>query len=894
MLIELATCNPLLLFLIMSMISNPMEAISSWYERVSKKNIYRFNEGSLVDHDILSVKGANLCEMLRMGIEVPPGFIISAEYTRDNFNGSDIDDTLFLDICCAINQLEHDIGRKFGDVENPLLVSIRAGSPFSPSDITCDSSLDDELEIIGFLGSPESWCIPGLQQTVLSLGLNDNIVEKLSVMHSRRFALNIYAHFILRFGNSVYDVPTSSYYNIIASVIKRTGRNGSALTSDDLMIIIREFKQLQSIPDDPFQQLRLLICSMYKTWFQAKNLSFRFEVLNVSKSTGMAIIVQTMEFGSSGFCISRNPVSGEKSIVGEFWPSSGLKCSFDELAVLDPIRSDELKEILSRLETHFRDMQTVEYCLTNDGRITILQCKPSRRTVCCCLKVAIDMVHENLLTEREALLRIDPKKLSLYTSLINFTNDDSAEGSAVFSSGTCSSHGCSAGVLALTQQQCIEYSLEHPVIFFAGSLQAVDSSIIQSASAIIALDGTIMADISVLCRSIGKPCIICAQDMYVETSEDGCPLRLVSEVCGAMLYPGDKCMLNAISGEFFCGWKKIDLPDIESCLEVIMNWSNKYRKIRILAQVSSRRDEQSMNDNCEDVDGVFLKTGWMFRSSEDRLLLTRSIILEASLNQSGSYGDLLTELQRDDFRKIFRKSQPRPVFVKLLDEPLHEFLQFSDRDLDSTAVELNVKRRAIGELVRYWCDANPSMGLIGSRISSVLPLISEIQVKASLLAVNDLLKEGLNFDIVFLIPWACSSREVSDISQFIQNIYLSIMENSLLENSSLKAWANSVGVVISTPRLCLRIDTIVPDASFVVFNSHDITQQAFGMSEQDMIKYLPKYLRSGILFANPFKSLDDKGVGELLRIGLERAHARTGQLIQCYLEGEHCWDPRYA
>lgn len=390
-----------------------------------KKYIYNLSEGSAQDEAFLSRKAANLCELHRLGYSIPPAFILSSYVSQDyqRSEGRKLDDSILQDIKAAVESLGSSFGHVFGATSGspPLLLSVRGGALVNPNtDVSFEESNIDSVntDIVDILGAPDSWCIPGVKESCLGIGMNDKVVEHLAAISNSFIAYNTYAHFLVRFGTIVLGAPRRHYRRVLSEHVQSTGRAGTDLTKEDLMRIVEQFKQIADVPEDPFTQLHLTILEMYRCWYSPSAIAFRSEALNVPRSTGTAIIVQSIVFGGTGVCFSRSPVDGEQGqgVYGTFWAKSGEKIPLNaDFRSRDEAAHQKLLETSRNLELHFKDMQQYEFVYNNeDNLLYILQVQAGRRTPKAAVKIAVDMVSQRLLTEREALLRLDANKISYF------------------------------------------------------------------------------------------------------------------------------------------------------------------------------------------------------------------------------------------------------------------------------------------------------------------------------------------------------------------------------------------------------------------------------------------------------------------------------------------------
>lgn len=889
-------------------LNNPIETIASWVTPARKKKlVYNLSEGSLNDENILSRKAATLCEAHRLGFSVPPAFILSSEVSQ-TFNESSskkFSEDAYQEMIAALADLEKASHCSFGATSGtaqPLLLSVRGGPLVSAMTLMSfeEKSLESvNTDIVDILGAPDSWCIPGIKESCLGIGLNDEVAAHLARLTNPFVAYNTYAHFLVRFGTIVMGAPRRNYRRVLADHVESTGRAGMNLTEEDLKSIVHKFKQIANVPSNPQEQLELAIQEMYRCWFSPAAIEYRSEALGLAKGTGTAVIVQSIVFGGTGVCFSRSPVtgSGEDGAYGTFWSKSGEKLSLQEYKEMDALIVGGLTEISRRLERQFRDMVQFEFVVGDDRNIYLLQVQSGKRTPKAAMKIAVEMVSQEIITEREALMRVDANKVEFF--LQQHLHPDQLS-SKPFGEGLAASRGVVTATLAFSSAQCLEQSPHGEVILCLQQGTPEDARAMRIAAGVITMDGNLFTNTAILCRGMGKPCITCAKDMHLKQRDDNNQIYLVSSN-GQELKAGDEVTLDGGSGKLFVGLKSTVNYSNDSDFQTLLSWADKFRKMRIDGTLSSSGADQKQlaaevqNALALGADGLgSLSTDGLFSSSETRLALTRSLLIRKEHPEAISHLKKLCEMQREDLRCVFRSLHGRPVAVKLLDKHLGSFLPQSEEDISALASQFDMPVSEIKLSMKHLTDKNPDIGLRGCRVTANYPLITEMQVRAIIGAALDLVGEGIQVVPRILVPMICTVHEFHAVLEVINRTAFQVYDEAKKANEKvgLVSTFYSVGVIFNSPRSCLRAETIAPHVMHVAFNTHDLTMQTFGCDREDAEKFFPQYIFDKIYMADPFKSIDDMAVGALMNAALNKCRTQQPHIECSVTEGDHSSDPR--
>ena len=548
------------------------------------------------DIDALSRKGANICEIHKLGISVPPAFILSTDLSVEFYKigVKSLPGKIRSEVKNAIYQLEHSTGKMWGSGNGlaPLLLSVRTGSVVCPTslvatdDIALESSVRNDL--LENIGAPDSWCIPGAKESCHGIGLNDRVVEHLANLTSPQFAYNTYAHFLLRFGTLILGAPREKYLEVLRMFVKETGRSGAELSSEDLKSIVEEFKEIKYVPEDLFEQLEMAICECYDCWFSPEALQYRRDALDSSDDVGTAVIVQSMVFGGTGVCFTRNPFSGEEGIYGNFWSREGVKVGLDSaLPLMEPTAYAGLSALAKRLEIHFADMTQFEYIVGDDGTLFVLHVATGRRTPKASLKIAVDLVREKVITPREALLRLDAKSIEFFMQPQLHPEELFR---VPFAAGVAASSGVATAPVTFSADACLEMAAQGPVLLCLDTCSFQDARALRAAAGVITLDGGMVSDAAILCRGMGKPCVtgVAAPgpaQLTLNSTADG--QRILRNAAGAILAEGDTATIDGGNGRLVLGVvPTVTLLD-DPNFQLLLSWADEFRSMRVEACIAA-------------------------------------------------------------------------------------------------------------------------------------------------------------------------------------------------------------------------------------------------------------------------------------------------------------------
>jgi len=860
------------------------------------KYVYFFGngqaEGSARLRDLLGGKGAGLAEMTNAGLPVPPGFTITTEACRIFYeNGGRLPAEIEEEIERALRRLEELRGERLGDRERPLLVSVRSGAKFS---------------------------MPGMMDTILNLGLNDVTVEALARRtRNPRFAYDCYRRFVQMFGNVVLGVEKRKFEERIEAKKRERGvHHDTELTAEDLKALVREFKQLikeetgEDFPEDPHEQLVQARDAVFRSWNNERAITYR-QIHNIPHDLGTAVNVQAMVFGNmgetsgSGVGFTRNPATGEKELFGEFLPNAqgedvvaGIRTPLplQKLRELLPDVYRQLEEIAERLERHYRDVQDFEFTV-QEGQLFMLQTRSAKRTGLAAIKIACDMVDEGLVTPEESLRLIEAPTLN---QLLHPTFDPVRRREfRGIGRGLASSPGAAAGRIAFTARRAVEMRRQgERVVLVRMETSPDDIAGMQASEGFLTARGGATSHAAVVGRQMGKPAVV------------GCSALVIDEEAGVarlgdvLLREGDYISIDGTTGEILLG----DVPKVESEILRVLNGEltpeqskvyQYFKRVMDTAREAKRLGVRANADTPEDArlarafgaEGIGLaRTEHMF-FAPDRLPHMQAMILAATEAQRREALARLLPMQREDFAAIFRAMDGYPVTIRLLDPPLHEFLPKREHLMVEIAVMkakgetegLEEKERLLAR-VEELHEFNPMLGFRGCRLGILYPEITEMQARAIFEAACQVAAEGVRVHPEIMVPLVGLAREFEAQREIIDRVAREVMRETGVTISYL------VGTMIELPRAALTAGEIARSAEFFSFGTNDLTQTTFGFSRDDTVAVIEAYLKRGILETDPFLILDRAGVGELMRLGVERGRAVRADL-KTGICGEHGGEP---
>ncbi|MFW6070290.1 MAG: pyruvate, phosphate dikinase [bacterium] len=857
------------------------------YEDRDHKWVYLFSEGESGMKALLGGKGANVAEMARIGLPVPPGFVITTEACRAYTQYErQFPEGMWSQSREALKDVEARTEKRFGHGENPLLVSVRSGAAVS---------------------------MPGMMDTVLNLGLNDETVEGLArLSDNRRFALDAYRRFISMFGHIVMGVPTDKFDQAMERFKAQTeGGKDTDLTADQLQELIVVYKRIifadrhgEEFPQDPYEQLRMAIAAVFDSWNGRRAVDYR-RVHRIPDDLGTAVSVQAMVFGNlgwdsgTGVAFTRNPATGAREIFGEYLLNAqgedvvaGIRTPkpIQELADELPGVYSQLQEITAQLESHYRNMQDIEFTI-EQGHLWMLQTRTGKRTGAAAVRIAVEMVEEGLIDKNTAVMRVDANQLD---QLLHPTVDPDAE-VTVLTTGLPASPGAVSGRVVLDPDDAEQMAEDGPVILVRRETSPDDFHGMVAAVAILTARGGMTSHAAVVARGMGKPCIVGADAITIDEEEG------FLRIDGQEVRRGDWITLDGATGRILQGQAPTREPELDHNFHTLMDWSDEIRRLRVRANADTGPDaEKARGFGAE---GIGLcRTEHMF-FGEERLAIMREMILSEDLASRTATLEKLLPIQRRDFLEIFRAMDGLPVTIRLLDPPLHEFLPNFD-ELQAELYELKLQMQQadsfsrVDQLLRQvWeketllrrieqlREANPMLGLRGCRLGLIYPEVTEMQTRAIFEAACAAHAEGVGVHPEVMIPLVGLEAELQQQRALVEKV----AEEVLGANGMRLDY--QVGTMIELPRAALTANRIAAHADFFSFGTNDLTQTTFGLSRDDSGRFLSHYIKEKYLADDPFQILDADGVGELVQIGVERGRATRPEL-KIGICGEHGGEPR--
>ena len=862
------------------------------------KRIFSFGngaaEGAGLGKETLGGKGAGLAEMTALGIPVPPGFTIETSVCADVSRGASLDG-IRAEVESALVRLEHDADKRFGDAEDPLLVSVRSGARSS---------------------------MPGMMDTILNLGLTTRTVKGLAARSGERFALDCRRRFLEMYSDVVLRVPRHEFEKAMQAVKRARGvASDTELSAEDLHEVVRRGEQIvrqrtgHDFPDDPREQLWGAVAAVFRSWDNDRAKTYR-KLHHIPDDWGTAVNVQAMVFGNrgntsaTGVAFTRDPASGEKKFYGEFLPNAQGEDVVAGIRTPRPLNADgsgtsleetmpeayaELQRVRERLEKRFRDMQDLEFTI-EQGKLYLLQTRNGKRTGFAAVRIATDMVDEGLIEPEEAVARVEPEQLvQLLAPVFPAREKDAAvkEG-RLLGKGLPAGPGAACGRIALTAEHAVAMVAKgETVVLVREETSPEDIAGMHAAAGILTTRGGATSHAAVVARGMGKTCVVGAGEITVDLA------HLEIRAHGLSAKEGDWISIDGTVGQVLLG--KIATQPSEVLQVVlqetirpeqsavyraftrILEWADQRRRLGVRANADTPTDARVAR--LFGAEGIGLcRTEHMFFEAK-RIIAVREMILAETLDQRRAALEKILPMQREDFLGIFREMGDRPVTVRLLDPPLHEFLPHDDDQIERTAKDLGVPAEKVRERTHALKEANPMLGHRGCRLGITNPEIYEMQVRAILEAAAAAIREGIRPNPEIMIPLVGARGEFERL-------------RVLIEEAAKKVAAETgqtvpfkVGTMIEIPRAALRANRIAPNCDFFSFGTNDLTQMTYGYSRDDMGTFLPVYIAEGILPEDPFSSLDQYGVGELVAIGTRRGREVKPKL-KVGVCGEHGGDPR--
>lgn len=853
---------------VLSPVSDPTPATT--------KRVFTFgkgrSEGNKGMKSLLGGKGANLAEMASIGLSVPPGFTISTEACQEYQQiGKKLPQGLWDEILEGLKIVEEDMEASLGDPSKPLLLSVRSGAAIS---------------------------MPGMMDTVLNLGLNDEVVAGLGAKSGERFAYDSYRRFLDMFGNVVMDISHSLFEEKLENMKSKRGiKVDTDLTASDLKELVEEYKSVyleakgEKFPSDPKEQLELAIKAVFNSWDSPRAIKYR-SINQITGLKGTAVNIQCMVFGNmgntsgTGVLFTRNPSTGENKLYGEFLINAqgedvvaGIRTP-EDLDTMNNCMPEAYKELMENceiLEGHYKDMMDIEFTV-QENRLWMLQCRSGKRTGKSAVKIAVDMVDEGLVDSRTAIKMVEPQHLDQL--LHPQFEDPSAYKNYVIAKGLPASPGAAVGQVVFSAEDAEEWHAQgKSCILVRTETSPEDVGGMHAAAGILTARGGMTSHAAVVARGWGKCCVSGCSDIRVNDSDK------VVMVGDEVIHEGEWISLNGSTGEVILGKQQLSPPAMTGDLEIFMSWADEISRIKVMANADTPEDALTARSN--GAQGIGLcRTEHMFFASDERIKAVRKMIMAVTLEQRKQALDLLLPYQRADFEGIFRAMDGLPVTIRLLDPPLHEFLPEGDIEqiVGELTIDTGMSEDEVYSRIEKLSEVNPMLGFRGCRLGISYPELSEMQVRAIFQAAISMTNQGITVLPEIMVPLIGTPQELSHQSSLIRGV-----ANKVFSEMGASV-SYKVGTMIEIPRAALVADEIAKEAEFFSFGTNDLTQMTFGYSRDDVGKFLPIYLSKGILPNDPFVVLDQKGVGQLIKIATERGRAARPSL-KVGICGEHGGEP---
>ena len=862
------------------------------------KYVYNFTEGNRDQKDLLGGKGANLAEMTNLGLPVPPGFTITTEACRAYLSEGSVPDSLDVEVTSALRDVESTMGKKLGDPSDPLLLSVRSGAKFS---------------------------MPGMMETVLNIGLNDESVEGLAnVSNNPRFAWDSYRRLIQMFGKTVLDIEGEYFADALHGLQDAKGYKGDLdMTTEDLKELVGTYKAIvkremgEDFPQDPRTQMDMAVEAVFRSWNTDRARIYRRRE-RIPNDLGTAVNVQTMVFGNlgegsgTGVCFTRDPSTGHSGVYGDYLENAqgedvvaGIRntLSLADLEKLDKAAYDELTGIMTKLETHYRDLCDIEFTIQNH-KLWMLQTRVGKRTAAAAFRVAQQLVDERLITKDEAVTRVTGEQL---TSLL-FPQFDKAAEKIVLTKGMPASPGAAVGEIVLNNAQAVErVAAGASVILVRRETNPDDLEGMVAASGVLTARGGKTSHAAVVARGMGRCCVVGAEDLLVDAAEGTVYVKSL----GRTFRAGDVIALDGTTGEVFEGTVPVvdspvmtyiskgleaglaaspdeDTKELVSAVDHILTRADEKRRLKVRANADNPEDAERAR--AFGAEGIGLcRTEHMFLG--DRRKLIEAVILAKDDSEQDAAFQALVPLQKSDFVGIFTEMDGLPVTVRLIDPPLHEFLP----DLTELSVELAVKAakgeevtdadRALLAAVKENHEQNPMLGLRGVRLGLKIQGLFKLQVRAIAEATVECIKAGQDPKPEIMVPLIGSVREMQIVRDFSQEILDAVSAESGVQLNI------PIGNMIELPRAAVTADRIAEESDFFSFGTNDLTQTTWGFSRDDVeASFFNDYFDHGIFGTSPFETIDWRGVGQMVQIGVDKGReSKPG--LKCGVCGEHGGDP---
>ena len=834
------------------------------------KYVYLFSEGNASMKNLLGGKGAGLAEMTNIGLPVPPGITITTEACTDYYvNGEVISDEILSQIKEYMKKLEDVTGKTFGGNENPLLVSVRSGARVS---------------------------MPGMMDTILNLGLNDDTVAAIAKLtENERFAYDSYRRFIMMFSDVAIGIDRALFDNELDKIKEEKHySNDTFLTAEDLKGLVETYKKIfkdnmgYDFPTDPSVQLKIAVEAIFKSWNNPRAITYR-KINKIPSDWGTAVNIQSMVYGNmgsdsgTGVAFTRSPSTGENTVYGEYLINAqgedvvaGVRTPEDISRLKEdmPEIYDEFVNICKILENHYKDMQDMEFTIEN-GKLYMLQTRTGKRTAQAALHVAVSMVEEGLIDKQTALLRVDADSLS---QLMHPTFDSKAlADTAPTATGLPASPGAAVGRVYFTADDATKHAKSgEDVILVRRETSPEDIEGMNSAVGILTARGGMTSHAAVVARGMGKCCVAGCSEIAVYEHEK------YFTVNGQKVVEGDYISIDGSTGNVYLG----QIPTAEAGLTgdfaTVMEWADEVRRLGVRANADTPKDTRTaLNFGAE---GIGLcRTEHMFFEASRILEVRKMICADNTASRKAALENILP-MQKQDFVQMFIAMEGKPVTIRLLDPPLHEFLPKTEKEIKEIADQLGITEKRLNDIIVELSEVNPMLGIRGCRLPILYPEIAEMQTKAILYAALDVAEQGIEVDPEIMVPLAGNKNELD----YVYDIINATAEEVFKEKG--KRIKYTLGTMIEIPRAALISGSLAESADFFSFGTNDLTQMGLGLSRDDTGKLINEYIDKHVYSTDPFQSIDTEGVGRLVSISVEEGR-RTKPSLHCGVCGEHGGDP---
>mgnify|MGYP000296200918 FL=1 len=837
---------------------------------MSNKYVYLFKEGNASMRELLGGKGANLAEMTNLGLPIPQGFTVTTEACTQYYNDEQkISEEIKTQIFNTLSELEKITGKKFGSTENPLLVSVRSGARAS---------------------------MPGMMDTILNLGLNEDVVNTLA-QKNERFAYDSYRRFIQMFSDVVMEIPKALFEEAIDKMKQTRGvKLDTELTADDLKELVKIFKDIyrkkqgSEFPTNPSEQLIQAVEAVFRSWNNPRAITYR-RLNDIPGDWGTAVNVQEMVFGNmgddcgTGVAFTRNPATGENKIFGEYLMNAQGEDVVAGVRTPEPIAKlestnkkayDDFIMYANKLERHYKDMQDMEFTIEH-GKLFFLQTRNGKRTANAALKIAVDLVDEGMISEKEAVLRVEPNQLDQLLHP-NFDSEKLKEATPI-ATGLAASPGAATGKVVFTAERAVELHNqgEKDLILVRLETSPEDIDGMNVCHGVLTVRGGMTSHAAVVARGMGTCCVAGCGDISV--SEEDKTFTLAN---GNKYHEGDWISLDGSTGKVY--GEKIDTVEasVSGNFAKFMGWADSYRQMEVRANADTPRDaNQARKFGAQ---GIGLcRTEHMFFAPE-RIAAIREMIVSKTVEQRKNALEKILPMQREDFEGLFKAMDGLPVTIRLLDPPLHEFLPHTNEEIRDLAKDMDMSFEELKNVVTELHEFNPMMGHRGCRLDVTYPEIGEMQTRAIIQAAINVSKEGIKVKPEIMIPLVGAIKELKYVKDIITKTAVEVMEEENMRVDYM------IGTMIEIPRAALLADEIAKEAEFFSFGTNDLTQLTFGFSRDDAGKFLGDYYDKKIYEFDPFKKVDQNGVGKLVEMASELGR-KVRPDIELGICGEHGGEP---